>query len=70
MQVDIFDKIRKSSGGPIGQYRDRADGYFAFPKLEGELGPHMRFHGQGSRSEMGNGLSDGKPHDDRTDGIA
>ena len=46
MQVDIFDKIRKSSGGPIGQYRERADGYFAFPKLEGELGPHMRFNGR------------------------
>lgn len=46
MQVDIFDKIRKSSGGPIGQYRERADGYFAFPKLEGELGPHMRFNGK------------------------
>lgn len=46
MQVDIFDKIRKSSGGPIGQYRDRAEGYFTFPKLEGELGPHMRFNGQ------------------------
>jgi len=44
--VDIFEKIRKSSGGPIGQYRDKADGYFAFPKLEGELGPHMRFNGQ------------------------
>lgn len=46
MQVDIFDKIRKSTGGPIGQYRDRADGYFAFPKLEGELGPHMKFNGK------------------------
>ena len=46
MQTDIFDKIRKSSGGPIGQYREKADGYFAFPKLEGELGPHMRFNGQ------------------------
>ena len=46
MYVDIFDKIRKSTGGPIGQYRDKADGYFAFPKLEGELGPHMRFNGQ------------------------
>ena len=45
MQTDIFDKIRKSSGGPIGQYREKADGYFAFPKLEGELGPHMRFNG-------------------------
>ncbi len=46
MQTDIFAKIRKSSGGPIGQYREKADGYFAFPKLEGELGPHMRFNGQ------------------------
>ncbi|MBO4665647.1 MAG: pyridoxal phosphate-dependent aminotransferase family protein [Paludibacteraceae bacterium] len=46
MYKDIFDKIRQSTGGPIGQYRDRADGYFAFPKLEGELGPHMRFNGQ------------------------
>jgi glycine C-acetyltransferase len=46
MYLDIFDKIRKSTGGPIGQYREKADGYFAFPKLEGELGPHMRFNGQ------------------------
>ena len=46
MYQDIFDKIKKSTGGPIGQYRERADGYFAFPKLEGELGPHMRFNGQ------------------------
>ena len=44
--TDIFDKIRKSTGGPIGQYREKADGYFAFPKLEGELGPHMRFNGK------------------------
>jgi len=46
MLTDIFDKIRRSSGGPIGQYRERADGYFAFPKLEGELGPHMKFNGK------------------------
>ena len=46
MQTDIFDKIKKSTGGPIGQYREKADGYFAFPKLEGELGPHMRFNGE------------------------
>ena len=44
--MDIFDKIRKSTGGPIGQYREKIDGYFAFPKLEGELGPHMRFNGK------------------------
>ena len=46
MQVDIFERIRKSTGGPIGQYREKAEGYFAFPRLEGELGPHMRFNGQ------------------------
>ena len=46
MYKDIFEKIMASSGGPIGQYREKADGYFAFPKLEGELGPHMRFNGQ------------------------
>jgi len=46
MQTDIFDKIKQSSGGPIGQYRAKGDGYFMFPKLEGELGPHMRFNGQ------------------------
>ena len=46
MFTDIFDRIRKSTGGPIGQYREKAEGYFAFPKLEGELGPNMRFNGQ------------------------
>ena len=46
MYTDIFDRIRKSTGGPIGQYREKAEGYFAFPKLEGELGPNMRFNAQ------------------------
>ena len=46
MFTDIFDRIRKSTGGPIGQYREKAEGYFAFPRLEGELGPNMRFNGQ------------------------
>ena len=43
--MEIFERIAKDSGGPIGQYRDRAHGYFVFPRLEGELGPHMRFNG-------------------------
>ena len=43
---DIFDRINESSGGPIGQYREKIDGYFAFPTLEGELGPHMKFNGK------------------------
>ena len=44
--MDIFERISKDSGGPIGQYRERADGYFAFPRLEGELGPRMTFNGR------------------------
>lgn len=41
---DLFEKLVKD-GGPIGQHMDRAHGYFAFPKLEGELGPRMKFRG-------------------------
>ena len=44
--MDIFERIKRDSGGPLGQYRDKAFGYYMFPKLEGELGPHMRFQGQ------------------------
>ncbi len=44
--VDIFERLQESSGGPIGQYMSRVHGYFAFPKLEGEISPHMRFRGR------------------------
>ncbi|MFR9650546.1 MAG: pyridoxal phosphate-dependent aminotransferase family protein [Rikenellaceae bacterium] len=44
--VDIFERLEKSVGGPIGQYMEYAHGYFAFPKLEGELGPRMKFRGK------------------------
>ena len=44
--VDIFERLERSAGGPIGQYMSRVHGYFAFPKLEGEIGPHMRFRGK------------------------
>jgi glycine C-acetyltransferase len=43
--VDIFDKIKKSMG-PLGEHMKEAHGYFAFPKLEGEIGPRMRFRGK------------------------
>jgi len=43
--VDIFDKIQKNRG-PLGQYQKVAHGYFMFPKLEGEIGPHMKFRGK------------------------
>ncbi|MBD0368646.1 MAG: pyridoxal phosphate-dependent aminotransferase family protein [Flavisolibacter sp.] len=40
--ADIFERLIKNYG-PIGQYRERAHGYFTFPKLEGDLGSRMRF---------------------------
>lgn len=43
---DIFERIKESAGGPLGQYQKKADGYFYFPKLEGELGPEMVFNGK------------------------
>jgi glycine C-acetyltransferase len=43
--MDIFDKI-KSNKGALGQYSDFAHGYFAFPKLEGEIAPRMKFRGK------------------------
>ncbi len=43
--ADIFERLLKNYG-PIGQHRERAHGYFAFPKLEGEIGSKMKFRGQ------------------------
>ena len=43
--LDIFDRIARDSGGPIGQYFEQGFGYYMYPKLEGELGPHMTFNG-------------------------
>lgn len=43
--MDIFDKI-KSDKGALGQYSGMADGYFMFPKLEGEIAPRMKFRGK------------------------
>jgi glycine C-acetyltransferase len=43
--ADIFERLLKNSG-PIGQHRERAHGYFAFPKLEGEISSRMMFRGK------------------------
>ncbi|MFW6095596.1 MAG: aminotransferase class I/II-fold pyridoxal phosphate-dependent enzyme [Bacteroidota bacterium] len=43
--MDIFKKIKKDMG-PLGQYMEEAHGYFAFPKLEGEIAPRMKFRGK------------------------
>jgi len=43
--ADIFERLLKNYG-PIGQHRERAHGYFAFPKLEGDIGSRMMFRGK------------------------
>jgi glycine C-acetyltransferase len=43
--TDLFEKFEKDAG-PLGQYLERAHGYFAFPILEGELGSRMIFRGK------------------------
>ena len=43
--MDLFAKYRENKG-PLGQYSDIAHGYFAFPKLEGEIGSRMKFRGK------------------------
>ncbi len=43
--MDIFEKI-KNNRGPLGKYQEATHGYFAFPKLEGEINPIMKFRGK------------------------
>jgi glycine C-acetyltransferase len=45
LKMDIFEKI-KTNKGALGQYSYFADGYFMFPKLEGEISPRMKFRGK------------------------
>ncbi len=42
---DIFEKIRKNLG-PIGEHAKESHGYFTFPKLQGDIDPHMDFRGK------------------------
>ena len=43
--MDIFDRI-KNNPGPLGQWAAVAEGYWIFPKLEGELSNRMHFKGR------------------------
>src|SRR5690606_22177597 len=43
--VDLFDKL-KMEAGPLAKYSHLPDDYFFFPKLEGEIGPRMKFNGR------------------------
>jgi glycine C-acetyltransferase len=45
MSADIFAKIQENRG-PLGIHAEKSHGYFTFPKLEGEISPHMEFRGR------------------------
>ena len=45
MVKDLFERIQNNKG-PLGKWASQAEGYYVFPKLEGELGPRMQFHGK------------------------
>jgi len=42
---DLFEKIYKDKG-PLGKWAEQAEGYFVFPKLEGEISNRMEFQGK------------------------
>lgn len=43
--MDLFEKLL-SNRGPLGKHSDVSEGYFMFPKLEGEIAPRMKFMGK------------------------
>ncbi|MFV0565311.1 MAG: aminotransferase class I/II-fold pyridoxal phosphate-dependent enzyme [Flavobacteriaceae bacterium] len=42
---DLFEKIYKDKG-PLGKWASQAEGYFVFPKLEGQVSNRMKFQGK------------------------
>jgi glycine C-acetyltransferase len=42
---DLFERIIANKG-PLGKWASQAEGYFVFPKLEGEIGNRMKFQGK------------------------
>ena len=45
MMKDLFDRMYKDKG-PLGKWAQVAEGYFAFPKLEGSISNRMKFNGK------------------------
>ncbi|MFV1885587.1 MAG: aminotransferase class I/II-fold pyridoxal phosphate-dependent enzyme [Balneola sp.] len=43
--MDLFDKL-ETRPGPLGSFTSDGYGYYTFPKLEGPLGPEMKFNGK------------------------
>lgn len=42
---DLFEKIYRDKG-PLGKWAAQAEGYFVFPKLEGQISNRMKFRGK------------------------
>ena len=59
--MDIFEKFRTNQG-EIGKHMKKIHGYFAFPKLEGEIHARMKFRGKEVLTwSLNNYLGLGKP---------
>ena len=43
--TDLFERIKEEKG-PIGNWADKAEGYYVFPKLEGPISNRMYFNGK------------------------
>ncbi len=43
--MDLFDKL-EGRPGPLGEFTSDGYGYYTFPKLEGPIGPVMKFNGE------------------------
>jgi glycine C-acetyltransferase len=43
--MDLFDKLQ-GRPGPLGEFTSDGYGYYTFPKLEGPIGPEMKFNGK------------------------
>lgn len=43
--MDLFEKL-EGRPGPLGEFTSNGYGYYTFPKLEGPIGPDMKFNGK------------------------
>ena len=43
--MDLFNKL-EGRPGPLGEFTNDGYGYYTFPRLEGPIGPEMRFNGK------------------------
>jgi len=43
--MDIFERVKQNRGA-LGVWQKDAQGYFMFPKLEGDIAPRMKFRGK------------------------